>query len=379
MALRIGFDATAAARQSAGIGRYTRQLLAAFNARTDRNRYQVYYCGGGVMQGHLPALDTRFRVRKLPVSDRLLNAVWYRARLPLPVQFITGNIDLFHSPDFALPPTLNAPGVLTIHDLAFLRQPECAYPTLRRYLEQVVPRSVRRASRIIAVSDSTRWDLIELLDVNPARVTTIHEGVSPEYQRADDPERVWSQLKVHGIREPFILAVGTLEPRKNYARLLEAYAMLRQRGMPQRLVIAGALGWLYEPIYEQLHKLQLEQSVTIVRPDDEMLLALYQSADTFICASLYEGFGIPLLEALACGTPVACSNSSSMPEVVGDAALLFDPLDSEQISQAIWRCLSETEMNAELRTRGPARAALFPWKKTAAETINVYTEVASCG
>jgi glycosyltransferase involved in cell wall biosynthesis len=305
-----------------------------------------------------------------------MNIAWQRARLPLPVQIFTGAIDLYHSPDFTLPPSIGAPRVLTIHDLAFLRVPDCAFPTLRRYLERAVPHSIRGATRLIAVSENTKHDLVDLLDVDPAKVTTIHEGVGSDFRPAVDLSVVWSRLHQHGIHDSYILAVGTLEPRKNYSRLLDAYAMLRGRGVRQRLVIAGAPGWLYEPIYWQVRDSRLEQSVTVLRPDDAMLISLYQAADAFVYPSLYEGFGIPPIEALACGTPVACSNTSSLPELVGDAAVTFDPLEVGEIAEAVAKCLSDDGLRADLRARGPERAASFSWGKAAAETFALYKTVA---
>lgn len=376
MGLTVGFDATGAARQAAGIGRYTRQLLAALSARTDDIAYHVYYSGGGQLAGRLPPLHPRFRVRALPVSDRITNLLWHRFRLPIPAQLITGSFDVFHSPDFTLPPTLGKPAILTIHDLAFLRLPECAYPTLRAYLERVVPRSVARADRIIAVSESTKRDLITLLNVPPEQVTVVLEGVGPQF-RPVEPEIIEGALEALGIQGPYMLCVATLEPRKNYVRLLEAYACLRQRGVSLLLVIVGALGWLYEPMFNRLRQLGLEEHVVFLQPDDASLAALYSGAEAFVYPSLYEGFGIPPLEALACGAAVACSNTSSLPEVVGDAALTFDPLDTEQIVEAVSKILSDDTLRVRLKAAAPVQAARFSWERAAEETIQVYREAAA--
>lgn len=375
MALRVGFDATAAARQRAGIGRYTRELLAALDARSDPHRYRLYYCSKGA-RGSLPALGWRFNVRALPVSDRVLNAIWHRARAPLPIELALGRLDLFHSPDFTAPPVVRTPVVITIHDLAFIRRPECAYPTLRHYLQRVVPRSVRRADHLIAVSESTRRDILELFDVPPERVTTIYEGVAPSVRPCGCDGPLRKTIERLGVRGPYILSVGTLEPRKNYPRLLEAYAMLRRRGITQRLVIAGARGWLYAPIFECLRSLGLDRHVTFIEPNDVELRALYGAADAFVYPSLYEGFGIPPLEALAAGVPVACSNVSSLPEVVGDAALTFDPNDPAAIAAAMERLLSDMALARALREIGPRQAARFDWCRTAAETVAIYERVA---
>ncbi len=375
MPLTVGFDATAAARQRAGIGRYTRQLLAALAALKDDTLYRLFYCAGGRMEGELPSLDQRFTVRPLPVSDRIVNLVWQRARLPLPVQAIVGKFDLFHSPDFTLPPVRRKPTVLTIHDLAFMVMPQCAYPSLSAYLTEVVPRSARRASHIIAVSEQTRLDLIERLSISPERITTVPEAAGPEFQPAQDSHAAVGAVRALGIEGPYILSVGTLEPRKNYVRLLEAYAILRGAGVSHRLVIAGARGWLFDPIFTRLDQLDLHDHVTFLRPDERSLLALYQSASVCVFPTLYEGFGIPPLEALACGAPTACSSAASLSEVVGDAALLFDPLNVDEMAHCVQRLLEDAPLGAVLRERGLQRAARFSWQQTAVETLEVYGRV----
>jgi len=263
------------------------------------------------------------------------------------------------------------PTVLTIHDLAFLVVPDCAYPTLRVYLERVVPASARRADRIIAVSENTRQDIIRLLGIEPGKVTTIHEGVSEAFRPAKDRDEARNRA---GIGERYLLSVGTLEPRKNYVRLLRAYAQFRATGGTQRLVIVGQRGWLYDPIFAALDELQLADSVTILAPDDVRLVALYQAADAFIYPSLYEGFGQPPPAAMACGTPCACSSSSARLEVVGDAAITFDPTDVEFMASCLWAVLISTNQ-ARLRAAGPTKASNFTWKRAAEQTVSVYREL----
>lgn len=370
----MGFDATAAARQAAGIGRYTRELLRALSTRDDDTNFRLYYCSGGRLEGHLPKLGSRFRTRSIPVSDRITNAIWHRGRVPLPVQTIIGSFDLFHAPDFTAPPTCGKPVVLTIHDLAFLTVPECAYPSLRDYLQEAVPRAARRATHIIAVSHNTRRDVIDLLRAPEERVTTVYEAVGQNFAPMEASQTTAAVRRL-GIHEPYILSTGTLEPRKNYERLLEAFSLTRSRGLTESLVIAGGKGWLYEPIFEAIRHLHLEQHVHCVRPTDEELVALYSAAQCFVYPSLYEGFGIPPLEALACGAPVICSNRSSLPEVVGDAALLVDPTDIEELSAALERLLGDTALRAELRARGLRRAQSFSWDRAARETLEVYQQV----
>jgi glycosyltransferase involved in cell wall biosynthesis len=226
------------------------------------------------------------------------------------------------------------------------------------------------------VSESTRRDVIDLLSVPPERVSTVLEAAGSIFQTIVGRNAARTHVRDMGIRDPYLLTVGTLEPRKNYSRLFEAYALLRQRGVEKRLVVAGRRGWMYEPALRSLAGLGLESDVTIVQPSDQQLAALYMCADVFVYPSLYEGFGIPLLEALSCGIPVACSNSSSMPEVVGDAAVLFDPLDVTAIADAISSILNDPGLHSALCKRGPWRAALFSWDTAAEKTLQVYREAA---
>jgi glycosyltransferase involved in cell wall biosynthesis len=371
VALTVGVDATAAARQTAGIGRYTRQLLGALAVRGDVD-FRLFYCAPNSTAARLPALPASTRIRALPLSDRVTNAIWHRARLPIPVESFLGRLDLFHSPDFTLPPVL-APSVVTVHDLAFLTVPECAYPTLRAYLETVVPRSARNADHIIAVSHSTRRDVINRFGIAPEKVTTVYEAAGPEFY-PETAERVELSLHEIGVVRPYILTVGTLEPRKNYERLLDAYSRMLERGAHQDLIVAGRPGWMFQPMLDRITSLGISDRVRIVQPDDALLRALYSGADAFVYPSLYEGFGIPVLEALACGAPVACSNTSSLPEVLGDAGLGFDPRSVEEIEHAVLRLLGDIDLQMSLRLRGPQRASIFSWQRAAEETAAVYRE-----
>lgn len=376
MRFTVGFDATAAARQQAGIGRYARELLRALAARDDGIRYRVFYNARGADPAGLPPLPAQIRVRRLPFSDRVSNAVWHRASIPVPIQTFIGRVSLVHSPDFTAPPAMSRPAIITIHDLAFEREPECAVPTLRAYLQRVVPRAASRASHIIVVSESTKRDVVELYGIPEEKITVIYEGIATALQRPPQHYVARTLLAGVGIADPFILSVGTIEPRKNYVRLLDAFALLRERGVRRRLVIAGAPGWMYQPVFDRIRDLGLSESVTLLRPGDEHLAALYGGADAFVYPSLYEGFGIPALEALAAGVPSAVTMRSALPEVVGEAALLFDPLDPEAIADAMQRTLEDKRLRERLKQAGPAQASRFSWERAAAETTAVYRAVA---
>ncbi|MCX6032904.1 MAG: glycosyltransferase family 1 protein [Chloroflexi bacterium] len=368
--MRIAIDYTPALRQSAGIGRYTRNLVAAL-ADLDRENQYTLFCAGEKATGAWPA---NFTMRASRIPARWLTAAWHRLRLPLPAEQLAGDCDLYHSPDFALPPLRRARGVVTVHDLSFLRLPECADPGLRSFLERTVPRSVAQAHRVLADSESTRRDLIELLHVPPEKITVLLPGIEARFRPVRDPARLAEVRDRYKLPGWFILSMSTLEPRKNFARLITAYAqMRRQTGLPHQLVIAGRPGWLYQPIYDQVRKEGLAEQVSFLGfVADEDLPALYTLADLFAFPSLYEGFGLTPLEAMACGTPVVAGNNSSLPEVVGNAGLLVDATDVDAIADAMARVLGNATLCVRLSDLGRAQAARFTRSATAEKLLEAY-------
>jgi glycosyltransferase involved in cell wall biosynthesis len=264
--------------------------------------------------------------------------------------------------------------VVTIHDLSFLRVPQCADPGLRSFLEDVVPRSVGRAHRILADSESTRNDLVELLNVSPDKITVVRPGVESRFRPVRDTVKLAEVRGRYKLPQWFILSLSTLEPRKNFPRLIAAYAQLRrQTGLPHELVIVGNHGWLYDEVYDQVRK--EGQGDRVHLPGfvaDEDLPALYTLADLFAFPSLYEGFGIPPLEAMACGTPVVASNNSSLPEAVGAAGLLVDATDVEGLADAMARVLGNANLRVRLSDLGRAQAARFTWQDAAQKLLETY-------
>jgi glycosyltransferase involved in cell wall biosynthesis len=301
--------------------------------------------------------------------------IWHRARLPLPVELVTGRLDLFHSPDFTLPPTMpGVPTVLTVHDLTFVRDPDSADERLRAYLGRVVPRSVRRATHVLADSKATRQDLIDLWDIPPEEISVVYCGVEPRFRPVVDPTVLANVRARYNLGDrPYIFSVSTLQPRKNYRRLIQAFAPLAGRHQNLTLVIAGGKGWKYEEILAEPERLGIGGRVLfpgfVAEPD---LPALLSGAALFAYPSLYEGFGLPILEAMACGTPVIASDRSSLPEVVGDAGLQVDALDVEGLTAGMERLLTEEGLRTELIGRGAGRAANFTWERAARELLAVY-------
>jgi glycosyltransferase involved in cell wall biosynthesis len=372
--MRIGIDYTAAARQVGGIGRYARELISALLTLEETNpthQYTLFAATGGLPASYflLPTSSSPFH--PIPISDEWLARLWHRARLPIPVELFVGRVDLFFSPDFTLPPTLpHTRTLLTVHDLSFLHYPDHYVPKLVRYLERVVPRSVARADHVLADSEATRADLIARLGAPPEKVETLYSGVSRRFcpePEAGERERL---LARYGLERSYVLSVGTLQPRKNYVRLIRAFARLDTAAC---LVIVGGRGWLYEEVLAEAA--QHPDRVRVLGfVDDTDLPALYRGASLFAFPSFYEGFGLPVLEAMACGVPVVCSNSSSLPEVAGDAALLVDPHDEAALADALVRGLADESLRRRLITRGLIRATRFTWERAARQLLAAFQD-----
>lgn len=285
------------------------------------------------------------------------------------MELFTGSVDLYHATDFVLPPARSRT-LLTVHDLSFVRVPEAASPPLKAYLDAVVPRSVRRADHILADSQATKDDLIDLYNTPAEKITVLLSGVDARFKPTINAT---VRQKYNIPDRPYIFSVGTVQPRKNYTRLIHALAALRSRGMDLGLVIAGGAGWLQDPIYASISETQMEDYVRFIGfADDADLPALYSAARVTAVPSLYEGFGIPVLKSMACGTPVLTSNVSSLPEVAGDAALTVTPTDLEAIIDALQRLTSEESLRADLIAKGLARTRAFTWDRSAQQLHDIY-------
>jgi glycosyltransferase involved in cell wall biosynthesis len=376
--VRIGIDYTAALRQGGGVGRHTRSLVQAL-ARLDRQNEYILFVAGRPT-GPLLSIHPNFRLKSVPLSDRFFNIIWQRLRLPLPVEALTGPLDIFHAPDFVLPPLRRARGILTVHDLSFMRVPQYAEPSLRAYLSRAVPRSVSRADHVLAVSQSTRRDLIELLAVPPDKVTVVPNGVEEDFRRVKDKERLAHVRRRYGLPPRFILGLSTLEPRKNFAGLIRAFAHLSASGYAGDLVVVGGRGWLYEPIFAEVERQALAERVHFPGfVADADLPALYTLADLFAFPSFYEGFGLPVLEAMACGTPVICADNSSLPEVAGEAALTVGAEQTEALAEGMRRLLADEELRRQLAQRGTVQAGKFTWQEAARKLLAVYQQAQGQG
>ncbi len=373
--MRIGIDYTAAIEQRAGIGRYTRELVRALVVADEENSYLLISARGGNRRSS--DWPRNVATKDLPFSSRALTVMWQRWRLPLPIELFTGRLDIFHSPDFTLPTVRSSATVVTVHDLTFLVHPECAHPGVEKYLRRAAPRALERASLVLADSQCTRQDLMSYYGIPAARVAVIPAGVGDEFHPVTDSRMLQAVQDTYQAYPPFILTMGTLEPRKNLPRLFEAYARLRQEaGIPHRLLVAGGKGWLYEDIFRAVERLGLQDEVRFLGfVPDHQLPALLTLADVFVYPSLYEGFGLPPLEAMACDVPVVCSNTSSLPEVAGDAALMVDPTDVPALAAAIHRVLTDEALRQSMVEKGREQAARFTWSGAAAELLHLYASL----
>lgn len=371
--MRIAIDARIAYYTGAGIGQYTIRLTQAL-VKSARDEEFILLQSRKQPEPLINSPSIRTMGLWTPSHHRLEQ--WLLS-LELPLRQL--NVDVLHSPDFIPPLHLNTfRSVITVHDLAFLRWPHFLTEDSARYYGQV-DEAVRRADHIIAVSQSTKDDLIRLLGVPSEKITVVYEAADPLFRPVDSQE-AWAYLRgKFPLPEEYIFFVSTIEPRKNIGALLRAYAHLRQHyNVGAGLVLAGAIGWLSERVFEEVSRLGLERHVTFLgRVENEDLLYLYNAARCLAHPAFYEGFGLPPLEAMACGTPVVVSNVSSLPEVAGDAALLVDPNDEEALAVALHRLLTDEDLRAALREKGLARAATFSWQRAAQETLAIYRRVVS--
>ena len=380
--MRIAIDYSAAVNQRAGVGRLVRNQVLALAEFDQVNDYRLVYARPN--RGSTPQFPParNFARREVGIRERWLTIMWHRAKVPLPADWLSGPVDLYHSPDFVLPPLQHARGILTVHDLAFLMRPECADRRLRGYLEEVVPRSVRRADFIIADSENTRNDLVVLLGVQPASIAVVPGGVEQRFAPVTDAELLRQARRQLGVGDaPFVLAIGVIEPRKNLNRLMDAFFALKSRGgvaADLKLVLAGGKGWLFDGIFEHHAASPVRRDILLPGfVPDEQLPAIYSAAEVLAFPSLYEGFGLPILEAMSCGTPVVASRASCLPEVAEGAALMVEPTNVDGLCSALELALTDSALRSRLIAQGRQRASEYTWRGAAEQLLEVYRRVAA--
>lgn len=367
--MRVGIDARLVYYSRAGIGQYIMRLaeaLASLNTCHDEFvLLQSRQDSTRIVNGHNISQASLWTPSHHWAEQTLLRFEIGRLYL-----------DLLHSPDFIPPFRRNCKSVITVHDLAFLLYPHFLTRESARYYGQI-DQAVRNTDHIIAVSESTRQDTIKLLGVSERKITVIHEAANPIYQQMDKAEACRHVSELYNLDRDFILFVSTIEPRKNLPALLQAYRkLLDDYKVSEGLALAGSQGWLSEEVYSLIETLNLDEQVRFLgRVPSEHLVHLYNAARLLVHPSFYEGFGLPPLEAMTCGTPTIVSNVSALPEVVGDAAILVDPHDIDGLTVAMWRALTDEELRASLISKGLKRASLFSWERAAKETLAVYRRV----
>lgn len=375
--VKLVVDFTPAIRQTAGIGRIIRGQMEGLSRSNPGYRVSLF------VSGQVDASErarAAFSLHSFPlISERNLTRLWHRLALPIPrVEWLTGGgIDLFHATDFVLAPVSARRKLLTVHDLAFVRFPETAMPSLQRYLNVVVPRSIGRADHLIADSHHTARDLEELRPDVRGRVSVVQGAVDHGFfAPVTDVEALRAARERYGIDEqrPFLLALSTLQPRKNFTRLIRAFHAARQEaGLPHQLVIGGRKGWLFTDIFATVRELGLEGDVLFPGfVADGDLPALFSAAEFFVYPSLYEGFGLPVLEAMACGTAVLTADNSCLPEAGGDGALYVDAESEESIADGIVQLATCPRLRARLIAAGRRHARAFTWERTADQLLAAY-------
>lgn len=374
--MKVLIDATGITRKKAGVGIYARNLIDQIT-RVDSGPHFFL-----LVQDDDPELDFggRSNVTMIRVPARLFRKLPLRfllEQLFVPLLLLKNKIDLVHSLHYSFPLVrFGTKQVVTLHDMTFFSMPEVHEFVKIKYFRFFTRMAVRFADRIIFVSQSTRQDCITRLGPLRGSSSVIHLGKSEAFHPGLDPVEVQRVRDKYSLLQNFVLYVGTIEPRKNLVALVSAFASISNQHPGLILVIAGMKGWMYDGLLESIDRLNLQSRVIFTGfiPEEEKPF-LIAGAQVFAYPSLYEGFGIPVLEALACGVPTLTSNVSSLPEVAGQAALLVDPRSVEEISLALQRLLSDEALRERLRTESQLQAAKFSWAKAAAETLRAYKDV----
>lgn len=372
--VRIGINAHLLSAESgyrrAGIHQYIAQVIHHLPLLSSDTHYTVF-------TRDEKAIGTRSGVQvassSWPTEQRVIRILWEQSALP--VLAARENLDLLHSMAFVTPIVGQIPTIVTVYDLSFVHFPE-KFPTLQRhYLQSQTARSTRQARQVITISEASRQDLQRHFSVPLEKISVILPGVDPQFQPLPE-EKIAAFRDEHRLPEHFILHVGTLQPRKNIPILIEALA--RPECHDVDLVLAGAKGWMYDEIFGQAETLGVMNRLHFVGyVADEALPFWYNAAKVLVFPSVYEGFGMPIVEAMACGTPVVAARSSSIPEAGGEAALYFDPQDAETLARHLSDILGDDHLAEKMRQNGLAQAQNFSWERAGLETAQVYAKVLS--
>lgn len=369
--MRIALNCLGPSRLKAGVGNYAVNLVTELSRLRPSHEFLVIV--GQNQHQFASAPNVRFHSIGRWNSHRILRVLWEQFIQPL-VLWKHG-ADILHAVGFVLPVLKTTKQVVTVHDMTHFSHPENHAWARGLYMKRFIPLSIRRTDAVISVSHCTKRDILRFVPIKPQRIHVTYNAPHPRFRPLPREECAAGLKAKYGVEGPFILFVGTLEPRKNLLALVRAFSGLATN---HRLVIVGAKGWLYEPIFALVRKLRLTSRVLFMGyvPDDDLPL-FYNAAAVFVYPSLYEGFGIPVIEAMACGVPVVTSNGSALVEVAGDAALLMDPTSVPSLMSAINEALTSGDLRARLRSAGLQRAAAFSSRALAEETLSVYDSLAT--
>jgi len=374
--MHIAIDAHSVGTGLAGNETYAANLIEALAEVDSVNRYTLYVTKREAVEryaGRWPHVGVRLTLPHAPLVRVPVTLVAELRRRP---------VDLLHV-QYTAPPFAPCPVVATIHDISFEHLPETFKRRSRAQLRLTVRRTARRAAHIITPSEYTRRDIINAYGLDPARVSVIPLAAATRFAPIENAEEIARVRHLYGIEREYILAVGSIQPRKNLARLIRAYAGLR-RERPQvklpQLVLVGKRAWLYGETLRTIEEEGIADRTRVTGyVSEEHLPALYSGATCFVYPSIFEGFGLPPLEAMRCGTPVITGDQTSLPEVVGDAGLTVDPFGERALAVALARLVDDPDLRAELRAKGLKRAAMFSWRRAAQQTLKVYEQATQKG
>jgi glycosyltransferase involved in cell wall biosynthesis len=362
--MKIGIETTATKINRAGTGVYVSNLISSLQKIDTWNTYKHFFVNHRRDTEKTKTILSRFETLYRDI-------LW--THILFPRQVYRSGVDILHMPANVIPLFLPCPTVVTILDTTILQTPHNFTFWHRNYSKVFIPLSVRRSSLILTISEHSKNDIVRQFAIPHDKVVVTYLAASERFQPVANSE-VSATKQLYDL-DKYILTVGTLEPRKNIIRLLQAFKKLRERGFAGKLIHVGPKGWLFDDILAEIERLELRESVRflgLVPLDD--LVRLYNAALMFVYPSLYEGFGLPPLEAMACGCPVVTSNTSSFPEVVGLAALMVDPYDVSQIADAMLRVIEDRVFATSMREQGLERARLFSWRRCAQETVAAYEQ-----
>jgi len=374
--MKIGIDCSPVLYKKTGVGNYVHNLLLNL-AKIDKDNMYILFAQSLRHLDKKKITEYNFEHKKvvgLRIPKPFLDLCWYKLRFP-PIEFFTNEVDIFHS-NFYSPSMKRGKSIITIYDMSFYVYPELQTKAVQKFRSKVL-KSCDSASKVITISNFSKKEILKYINVPEEKIEVIYPGIDLHKHKLDISEN--NILKEYSLPKDYILFVGTIEPRKNLENLVKAFNLLINNKKYKKkydLVIVGKLGWKYEGFLKTLETLGIKDKVKLLGyiPNDE-LPAIYKHASVFVYPSIYEGFGLPVLEAMVYGTPVITSNVSSLPEATGDAALLVNPHDEKQIAEGMYKVLSDPELKRQLIKRGRKQVKKFSWLETARRTLKLYEEV----